>query len=329
MQLAVVVASIIQHKSALGLGNVVGSSISNILGAFSLGLLFHQGPMVFDKSAKIYTSVLFGFTTIFTAVALTSNLNRFTGFLFLAAFVVYVISIGYGIYKGVLDAPEDSDSDSDSDSDTSEDDEGDRPTPLRDIEASPFLQNDANAINEPSTSTPAPKPQKSTPPRRPRHSLPYHFTRLFFGFLTLSLSGYILSHSASSLADSFNLSGTVLGITILSFATTLPEKFLSVMSGLRGHGGIVVAGTVGSNIFLLTLCLGVIFVTVGEGRGKIGGGGVDRLGDTLVAFEIWMAWASSAIFMAIVWFGGQRWMGAALLVGYFVFIGLEFTIFRR
>jgi Ca2+/Na+ antiporter len=32
------------------------------------------------------------------------------------------------------------------------------------------------------------------------------------------------------------------------------------MSGARGQSGILVANTVGSNIFLLTLCLGIVLL---------------------------------------------------------------------
>src|SRR5690348_1728451 len=59
----------------------------------------------------------------------------------------------------------------------------------------------------------------------------YHIAQLILGFIALPVSGYVLSHSAASIADAFDLSGTVLGVTVLSFATTLPEKFVAVISG--------------------------------------------------------------------------------------------------
>ncbi|KAE8266296.1 hypothetical protein A4X09_0g6049 [Tilletia walkeri] len=43
-ELAVVIAAVKQGRSALAIGNVVGAAISNILGAFSLGLLFAPSP---------------------------------------------------------------------------------------------------------------------------------------------------------------------------------------------------------------------------------------------------------------------------------------------
>ncbi|KAH6664158.1 Sodium/calcium exchanger protein-domain-containing protein [Halenospora varia] len=292
------------YRSSLALGNVISSSISNILGAFSLGLLFHPGRMTFDRSAKLYAALLFLVTTIFTVVALTKSLGRVAGGIFIAAFAVYLVSIGYGIYRGVLDAPEDSDSD-DSDDDRSSD--GNNEDAQRDhipAEISPLLPN---------------KARREHPAHGRTHGPFYHIVQLILGFIALSVSGYVLSHSAASIADTFDLSGTVLGVTVLSFATTLPEKFVAVISGARGQSGIVVASTAGSNIFLLTLCLGITFVARNQ----------KELAGSVIPFELLVTWVSSALFVLIVFLGSRRWVGGVLLVLYIVFIVLEFTVYRR
>lgn len=110
--------------------------------------------------------------------------------------------------------------------------------------------------------------------------------------------GYVLSHSAGSIADAFELSGTILGVTVLSFATTLPEKFVAIISGARGHGGIVVASTAGRNIFLLTLCLGITFIA----------GNQQELADSVMPFELLVTWVSSALLLPIVFFGSRQWI---------------------
>ena len=104
-------ASILQGRSSLALGNVIRSSISNILGAFSLGLLFYPGRIAFDQSAKKFTVLLFFITSSFILIALTKSLGRLAGGIFIGVFALYLVSVGYVIYKGMLSAPEDSYSD--------------------------------------------------------------------------------------------------------------------------------------------------------------------------------------------------------------------------
>ncbi|KAJ5489330.1 hypothetical protein N7539_004220 [Penicillium diatomitis] len=308
-ELAVVVAAILQGHSPLALGNVVGSAISNILGAFSLGLLCHTGRMQFDRSAKIYSAVQFLITTLFVILAYLNQLNQITGGLLIGGFVVYILSIGYAIYLGVTEAPQLSDSDSDSDSD--DDNSYHRPAAAgNDI----VDQESRVAISEESPLLPAVEELK-----KPSRSLFYHIYQLLLGLIALSLSGYIIAHSAGALTESFHLSGTVFGLTVIAFATTLPEKFISVLSGSRGQGGIIVATTAGSNIFLLTICIGVVAIT----------GIPVTNADNFVTFELATIWISAACLLAIVFLGSSRVAGLVLLAGYIVFVVLEFTVYKR
>ncbi|KAF8853060.1 hypothetical protein BDZ45DRAFT_599111 [Acephala macrosclerotiorum] len=346
-ELVVVVASISQHQSPLALGNILGSSISNILGAFSLGLIFAPASVTFDKSAKIYTSVLLGLTTFFTAFILFFEpLGRIGGVLLILTFIVYFISIAWAIYKGIVEPPEpesDSDSDSDSDSSDDSDSESDSESSIP-MKKSPQLSR-ANSHNHIEAGSPLKAPTNSNPPTHPEndtlpddmfdeitlsnvqtitgskkgHSTPYHLAHLFLGFVALSLSGYILSHTVSSLATAFSLSSTILGTTLLSLATTLPEKLVSIMSSRRGENSIMIANTAGSNIFLVTLCAGVLFLS----------GDLASLKGTASLFEVGSMWVSSLILFCIVMTGGKRWMGYALFAAYLAFIVLEFTADRR
>lgn len=296
----------------MALGNAVGSSISNILGAFSLGLLFQTGIPTFDTSSKIYTSILLFCTSAITALALANLLGKAVGGILVASFGIYLVSIGWGIFKGTLTAAELSDSDDDG-----SDDESD--VSSIDVESSPSgpREHDQQAT-EVSSLLPDLSAKTHEKPHNNRHSLSFHIFQVLMGFFALCISGYILSVSASALADALHLSGTVVGLTILSFATTLPEKFVAVLSGSRGHVGILVANTVGSNIFLLTLCLGIILVSTG---------GV--FDSDINKFELLYMWASSLVLFLIVFLGSRRWAGVLLLVMYLAFLVLEFTQYRR
>ncbi|KAJ5184909.1 Sodium/calcium exchanger membrane region [Penicillium cf. griseofulvum] len=298
-ELAVVIAAILQGRTPLALGNVMGSAISNILGAFSLGLVCYPGGDPFDSSAKIYSALQFFVTTLFVILAYFEQLNRVTGGLLIALFALYIISIGYAIYRGISELPQLSDSESDDES--------------TDVCAEQTL---GQSAGPPALET---SPLLGDTGKKLRRPLYHHVLQLIFGLLALSLSGYILAHSAGTIADSLHLSGTVFGLTVIAFATTLPEKLIAMLSGFRGQGGIIVATTAGSNIFLLTLCVGIVAVAGKHLDGS----------DTFVLFDLVTVWVSSVSLLAVVFLGPHRIAGLVLLAAYVVFLVMEFTVYRR
>jgi Ca2+/Na+ antiporter len=151
----------------------------------------------------------------------------------------------------------------------------------------------------------------------------YHAVRIFLGFLAVALSGFLLSYSSASLAIKFQISETVFGLTVLSSLSTLPEKFMSIIAGLEGNTSLLVASIAGSNVFLLTLCMGVLFIAGGEGHENA------ILAAHLLPFEVWITWICSVILLIIVWAGGRKWMGVILLVLYGAFNIAELTVYRR
>lgn len=324
-ELFVVIAALVQHRPRLALGNVLGSCVANILGAFSLGLLVQaqaqqnqnqnqNGITSFDASARLYATVLF---TVTTAVVVLWGVGwlwtKVSGALLVLAFAIYVVGVGWSIYRGILDAPEDSDSDGNSDSGS---ESSSSPDSMPEGVGGGGGRADANARNDidESESTALLNRRRQ---RQHYRCIIWDLGRLLVGFVALSMSGYLLSHSSRLLAARFNISETVFGATLLSFATTLPEKFVAVVSGARGHHGIMVANTVGSNIFLLTLCLGVTIL-----------GSASLAESASYAHEIFWVWASSASLTLAILVGSHRLVGVAMLVAYVTFLVLEFVLNR-
>lgn len=332
-ELVVIIVALSQKNSNMALGNLIGSSVANILASFSLGLLFMK-KAEFDRSSKIYSTALLGLTTVFLLLLIAlkgSPFQWFGGVLLIAAFVVYVISVASLIYKGTLTAPEDSDSDSDSDSSDddsdsdSDDDDDDRTINAGDSdrgrpsdEEQGWTTDKGHQLNllKPSSNKIAKAKKKSKAVKvinkRPK-TMRHHVFQLALGLAALLVSSYIIAHSASTIGHELALSGTVVGTTILSLATTLPEKFVAILGGARSQPGIMVANTVGSNIFLVTLCGGVLFIW--------GDASQLQLGFTL--FEATVMWLSAVVILGIVLMGGRRWMGVLMLVGYVAFLVVE------
>ena len=305
--------------------------IANILGAFSLGLLFYAKDVEikFDRSSRIYTVLLLCLTAVASIFAGTRRSWRAFGGILVASFVLYVASIAWAISRGQITAPELSDSDSDSNSATDTDSEIEDDRAQRTNGRVAYIRTERSGENAPLLAQShdtfeAGSLSSRSQSRRQRgrgHRLAYHICFLILGFLSISLSGYVLSHSSSTISDELGISDVLFGVIILSIATTLPEKFVAVFSGVRGQPGILVANTVGSNIFLLTLCLGIVFL--------VSGGEFDK-GSVNVA-ELGVMVASTVALTAAVWAGARwiRWIGGAMLAAYAAFLVLEFTVIRK
>ncbi|GAB1313101.1 hypothetical protein MFIFM68171_03311 [Madurella fahalii] len=342
-ELIVIIVALSQKNSNLALGSLVGSSIANILSSFSLGLLFIK-KTEFDRSSKIYSSVLLVVTSLYlTLLATFKSIPMWVaGSLLVAAFVIYIASVASLIYRGTLTAPEsDSDSDSDSgsesesesddyDNDTGGDSDSDRDmsnpghsgtrNSLADEERGHQLgllkkskPKEKQAVRVRMSSKPkVMQPKRSVRLAKPMHR---HLLHLTVGVIALILSSYIIAHSASTIGAELSLSGTVVGTTIVSLATTIPEKFVAVLGGVRHQPEILVANTVGSNIFLFTLCGGILFLC----------GDASELELDLSLFEMLVTWLAAAVILGIVLVGGRRWMGGVMIALYLGFLVTEFV----
>ncbi len=83
---------------------------------------------------------------------------------------------------------------------------------------------------------------------------------LIVGIITLILGGEVLVKGAVNLAFRFRVSTLVVGMTVVSFGTSLPELLVSVKASLSGHPDISIGNVVGSNIANLALVLGLTAV---------------------------------------------------------------------
>lgn len=66
-----------------------------------------------------------------------------------------------------------------------------------------------------------------------------------------------LVDGASSLAKKLQVSNLVIGLTVVSFGTSMPEFVVSLISAIDGRTDIAVGNVIGSNIFNILLILGL------------------------------------------------------------------------
>ncbi len=83
---------------------------------------------------------------------------------------------------------------------------------------------------------------------------------LIVGFILLVKGADFLVSGASSLARRFNVSDLIIGLTVVSFGTSMPELIVNVMASAQGNAEIAVGNVMGSNIANLLLILGMTAV---------------------------------------------------------------------
>ena len=77
------------------------------------------------------------------------------------------------------------------------------------------------------------------------------------GFILLVVGGEFLVRSSVALSFKFNISKMVIGMTVVSFATSVPELLVSLQAALTGSPAIAINNVVGSNIANIGLVLGI------------------------------------------------------------------------
>lgn len=80
------------------------------------------------------------------------------------------------------------------------------------------------------------------------------------GFVALAAGAVSLIDGATNIARKFHVSEMVVGLTIVSIGTSMPELVVSSFAGLRGHADLAVANLLGSNIANVLLILGLAAV---------------------------------------------------------------------
>jgi cation:H+ antiporter len=83
------------------------------------------------------------------------------------------------------------------------------------------------------------------------------FVLLAVGFLALIAGGEVLVRGAGGLARTLGLSPLVVGLIVVSFATSAPELAVTLDASLSGRPGLAVGNVVGSNIANVLLVLGL------------------------------------------------------------------------
>jgi cation:H+ antiporter len=127
------------------------------------------------------------------------------------------------------------------------------------------------------------------------------------GFVLLVVGGDFLVRASVALSLKFNISKMVIGLTVVSFATSLPELLVSLNAALNGSPSIAINNVVGSNVANIGLVLGITALI-----------GAIRVNKTFYKFN----WPVLMLFSLLLYYFLSNDNQLTVLEGAFLFIAL-------
>ena len=81
--------------------------------------------------------------------------------------------------------------------------------------------------------------------------------QILIGIVALKFGGDFIVDNATIIAEYLNISEKIISLTIVAIGTSLPELVTSVIAATKGNSDISVGNIIGSNIFNMTMIIGV------------------------------------------------------------------------
>lgn len=131
------------------------------------------------------------------------------------------------------------------------------------------------------------------------------------GLVVLMVGARLLVDGAVSIARGYGISEAFIGLTIVAVGTSLPELATSLIAALRRQSEIAIGNIIGSNIFNV---LGILGITAVISPIPVAG--------RFLSFDLPVMIAASLVLTALLLIRPRigRWMGVALLAGYFAYV---------
>ena len=149
-------------------------------------------------------------------------------------------------------------------------------------------------------------------------SVVWTITAVIVGLILLIAGSQVLLKGAVGIAQQFNVSEAVIGLTLVAVGTSLPELTISVIAALRRHADVAVGNILGSNIFNLLGILGISSLLQPL-----------PVHARILQFDQWVMLGTSLLLLLFLYTGRRlsRLEGGILLAGYGVYLAFSFTKF--
>ena len=145
-------------------------------------------------------------------------------------------------------------------------------------------------------------------------NLSFAILALLGGGVMVWLGADLLMEGVKGLVDKYGISESVIGLTIVALGTSLPEFAVTVISALRGHGGVALGNVLGSNVMNILGILGIASI--------VGSGIV--IAPIYAERDIWLLLITSGLVCGMLLDNREigRGVGLSLVLGYLTYIAL-------
>ena len=318
-ELVVVVAAGMEGVPDLGVGNVIGSNIANIL--LILGVAALLWPIATKPEHVLRDGlVMLGATLLFIGFAVTGWVGRIDGTIMLAALTAYLVfsylsdrRLNGSSSRAKADKKTDNKTEAKAAENAAETArETARETASETSEGSEDASSDASDDTSDDEGPADPRGLAESP------ASARLVTALVFvvtGVGALIGGSHLLIDGAVVIAHRIGVSDAVIGLTLVAVGTSLPELATAIVAGMRRHSEIALGNVLGSNVFNILLILGVLALITPF-----------HVAQEMMRLDVWVMIGAVAVLLPVMmtgWRIGRR-EGVAFLVAYGIYVAMKY-----
>jgi cation:H+ antiporter len=281
-ELAVTLGAVMGGEPGLAVGNVVGSSIANVL--MILGSSAIILPLLVKvQLVRIDIPFMAALSILFLLLAIDGGFSRVDGLILVVLLVLYIaVAIILSRRDGHVDE-------------------------LRGPGAS-IATASAGRVGQ-TARTSGDTMTEAVEDVEARGSIGRDVVLVLIGVVLLVVGANILVKGATGIATAFGVSDLIVGLTVVAIGTSLPELATSIVAVRRGQRDLAVGNVVGSNIFNIGAVAGLAAMISPTGL---------PVPESALALDIPLMIAASVVLLPLAFTGSviARWEGGLLVALY-------------
>lgn len=148
---------------------------------------------------------------------------------------------------------------------------------------------------------------------------------LVLGAAVIAVGARLLVDNGTKIAEAMGVPKTVIALTFVALGTSLPELVTAITSLAKGHGSLSLGNVIGANLFNLVLVCGASITLKPfdvPAAATIFGQNASFVLEIPLMFTVMLLMTLPALIKGKLY----RWQGIALLIIYFAFCGIQFTL---